>query len=544
VQATATPPQNLPATADVGEGVPASGFAVAGQLALPGAVAQLGLDGAAYSPRVDLSPEGANLSLGPHTDFCTAGDLPPAHHSAAPDAWPTPAQLALALPTGWEDPKKTPQLTVWERLDVVRDLVRGGEWDRDAKCNRVRFEKSSDVEINRSDRGKYSTSGTIKCEQWQTCPHCGPKLCHKVASQLAVLFNHHLAANAEHDVWMLSLTIPHYADVSTETVVDQLYAAGETFMRSKQWRRFVKRWGVIGRVRVLDATHGSANGSHPHFHIAIFVERSNILIEHAYVLRAAATKPGQAFDLAELDTDRERWGFVKPLRACPETVRRAFLDEIMGTLREAWDGAVRDSGARIESPEDFHRKGVELTPSENAASYFTKWGLADEVAASASKSKNHLRLLDAVAFGVRGAAYTWKQWRRAVHQHALVTGLGAIVRKLGRGETIEADAAAWLDEQRRRREKELADAGTPVVLVPALSLKVRSHLYGAAMHLGWPAVFAFVDKTSEDYRLPLFAMAADVPQGVREHQRTRHVQQALDDFLWSHLPFTYSSDSG
>lgn len=520
-------------------------FARAGQLALPGAAAQLGLDGAAYAVDAagelncaeapanpsDRSPERASSSLGPHTEFSQGGDLHPTEGDLG-----RPLQLQLALDLdAWD---RAPQLSLWQRLDVMRDLVRDGDFDRDSKCNRTRFVERSDVGIARSARGSWSTSGTIKCGTWQTCPSCGPRKCREVASKLSVCIDRHLARSSENDVWMLSLTIPHYADERAELAVDQLYAADAEFVRSSEWREFSKRWGVTNRVRVLDATHGGVHGSHPHFHVALFVERSGLPTDHGYLLDGAPSANGWIVDErgaelrdgvrvmpSELHAERERWGVWKPLRGCSKETRQKYLDEIKGSLVPAWERAVRAAGARIERPTDFRRKSVELTPSENAAAYFTKWGLADEVGAGSSKARNHLRLLDAVAAGVKGAAYTWKQWRRAVHQHALVTGLTKIANAL---DVTDEAASEWLDEQRRRREAELEREGKPVQLVPELQLVVRAHLYEAAMRLGWDQVFSFVDQSAL----------------VGRGETADWLQRSLDDFLWSNLAVARGSPDG
>jgi hypothetical protein len=526
----------LPAASDEREDEQLSMFARAGQLALPGAPAQIGLDRVAYAPEQgapidDSATAESSRPLGPHTEFSYAGDHPP---TVAPLGFPV--QLALELDT-W---KEAAQLALWPRLNIVKDLTHMSEWDRDGKCNRTRFKKQSDVIVNRTDLGAWSTKGTIKCGQFQTCPSCGPQKCREVATKLSIAFNRHLSAELFHDVWMLSLTIPHYADETAELVVDRLYAAWETFTHSPEWKRFAQRWGVVGRVRVLDSTHGGAQGSHPHFHVAIFAENAGITPEVAwtlgdpkdthYVVDDRGEKECNGVrvmhaERANLVEDCERWGLYKPLRACSNTVRAKYLDSIKGSLVTAWERAVRASGARTAKLTDFRRKSVELTPSEHAASYFTKWGLADEVGASTSKSRNHLRLLDAVAAGMPGAAYLWKQWRRAVHQHALVTGLGAVVRRFA---ITDDDAAAWLAEQRRCREAELERQGTPLVKVPELKLVIRSHLYGAAMALGWAAVFAFVDSAA-------LAGRDDSPDWL---------QTALDDFLWRHLPLARGSPDG
>lgn len=515
-------------------------FARRGQLALPGAAAQLGLDGAAYAPDpIEASATAeASRSLGPHTEFRTEGDLPP----TVADLGRVQAQLALDL----KEWAQVPQLSLWQRLDVVNDLTRESDWDRDGKCNRTRFEKQSDVGVARSERGAWSTAGTIKCGLWQTCPSCGPRKCREVASKLAVCFHRHMRDREQlgdalfSDVWMLSLTVPHSLAVKPERTVDELYGAWDDFTHSPEWRAFAKRWSVVGRVRVLDVTFGGAHGAHPHFHVALFVDSSGIMPEHAWRLSNAA---GDHFVVDErgdtdcngvrvmhaeqvsLVDDVERWGFWKPLRACPKHVRERYLDEIKGSLVSAWERAVLASGASIERLTEFRRNSVKLTPSENAAAYFTKWGLADEVGAQSSKSRNQMRLLDAVAAGMKGAAYTWKQWRRAVHQHALVTGLGAVVRRYD----VDDDAATeWLDEQRRRREAELEREGTPVVKVPELKLVVRAHLYSAAMALGWAQVFSFVDE-----------------HALRGHGETSDwLQRALDDFLWANLAVSRGPPDG
>lgn len=64
--------------------------------------------------------------------------------------------------------------------------------------------------------------------------------------------------------------------------------------------------------------------------------------------------------------------------------------------------------------------------------------------------------------------------------------------------------------------------------VPELRLVVRSHLYPAAMALGWSKVFAFVDKAAEPGR-------GDEPDWL---------QRALDDFLWKNLPLVRGPPDG
>lgn len=510
-------------------------FGRAGQLALPGAVAQLGLDGVAYAPPLDDSaPAESSPYLATHTEFCQASDLHPTEGNA-----PGPLPGQLAFPGRWETDPTAQQLDLWGRIARTADMLHRPlscapdcechPHDRMAKCQRVRFMKDADIEWSRSEYGAWRARGLIECANKHACPYCGPKACRETASKLAVAFDRHMVEPFS-DVWMLTLKIPHYLDEQPRDVVAHLYDATETFFRSSEWRRWVKRWGVIGRVRVLDVTFGGANGVHPHFHVALFADNAGISPEHAFVLGDPKDEayvvdergdvdcngvPVMKAEFSKLADERERWGPWQPLRACVGDVRKRYLDEIKGSLIPAWERAVRASGARIEKLADFRSNGLHLQPSERAASYFTKWGLSSEIGATSAKSRNVLDLIDAIG-RVPGAAWTYKQWIAATKGRTLVTGLTDVCNRLG---VDDESARAWLDEQRRRREAELAREGTPVVKVPELRIVIRAHLYAAAIRLGWRDVHAFIDERALDGR------------GVEPDW----LQRALDDFLWSHL---------
>lgn len=337
--------------------------------------------------------------------------------------------------------------------------------------------------------------------------------------------------DAWHDVWMLTLAPPHYADEAGELVVERLYRATEILWRKNAWRRFADQHGVVGRVRVLDATHGGANGSHPHFHVALFVQRALMpttwtpsararrgrvrfastdgdLVESLVrALTAPAPVDGTSLTSSLLST-------IQPLRMAARDTRAAYLDELRGDLLDAWEASCREAGIPIEQHAAFRSRSLLLSPSEDAASYFVKWGLADEVGAPTNKQRSHLRLLDLVAAGVDRAGDVYRAWRRAVHGRTWVTGLGDICTRLG---VTDDDATAYLAELRRRRERQLELAGTPALVVPELALVVKSHLFPAALRLGWEQVFALCDQ------LAAAARAAD------------DVQAELDRVLWRHL---------
>lgn len=453
----------------------------AGQLAMAWGAAQLGLDGLAYAPAAPLEPpEGANRSLGPSHDLShgTSGEV--GEGTAAPPSLPLPGQLALDV----DALAAAPQLGLWKRLDVAHALLAGGKYDRDAKCQRTRrVAHGESVYLHRHRSGAYTTHGLVRCGKY-TCPSCGPQRGRATSSKLAVAFQRHLADDLGYaDVWMLTQAIPHTLDEPLVDVIDRLYAASEAFWRTKEWRAFAKRYDVAGRVRVLDATHGGPNGSHPHFHIALFPRLASVTwAELATETDEVVLAPGAPVLARPLP--------VQPLRACDKRTRERKLAEIVGPLRAAWLRCVQAQRA-VADVGSFARWALQLSGGEKASAYFVKWGLADEVGASSAKSRSHLRLLDAVEAGQDRAGDVYRQFREAVDGHAWVTGLADVCNRLA---VTDDDAAAYLAELRRRREVEAEREGTPLVDVRELHLEIRAHLYAGAVALGWESVTRIVDE--------------------------------------------------
>lgn len=531
-------------------------LAPAGQLALPASCAQLGLDGVAYAPASssdsssDRSPEGASPYLGNRTGFCNPAELPT-----------NPSQLALDL-DAWE---KAKQLTMWQRLEVQREVLSFTEWDRYAKCGWVRFKRDIDVGVKRRESGSYSACNVIRCG-YPGCPWCGTTLAQQRASELGACIEKHLDnTDGDTDVWMLTLTVPHSAIDSASVVVEQVYAAQAMLVRSREWREFRAQWGLLTNgARHLDAVMGGADGLHAHFHTALFATRAGLPTSEAWRLgldeKANAREWLIAHDSAErfwattiaaddtddvralpadLATQLRQFGIWRKLKHCTPRVREKYLDQIAAPLVVAWERCCDAVGVRITNREQFRRRALKLTPGEDAAAYYVGWMLADEVTRSVAKDRNPVRLLDAIKAGIKGAAYTYKQFRRAVDGRQWVSGLTDLRRVL---EVSDEDVKKHADERRRKREAQLEREGNPVQRKRELDLVVRSHLF-AGVHnaryrrdgeatdaTGWDAVFAFIDDTEAK-------LTSDTLPSLETLQR------ALDDFLWTQLPVAHDSRS-
>lgn len=504
------------------------------QLVLPGHPGQLGLDGRTYqveAPAPTLSREAANRSLGPlhHVSHAVAGDVRDLPENA--DLPPAPASLAQ-LQLAPELFETAPQLSLWGRLRVSRDLLwNRTDSNRDAKCQHTRFATDGEVVAHRHASGAYTLTGVIACNR-MTCPCCGPRRARSTCALLAVAMKRHHAADAFHDTWMLTLAPPHDGADPQSLTVERLYEARAELRRSAAWRAWSRAHGIVGTVRAFDATHGGAHGLHAHFHEALFVTRASFVTTWAPTspaTRRASQRTDEDFvdamvraltssSDACMQSPSSLVDLVQPLRWQSQLVREAYLAELVAPLVDAWMAACVRAGIVVRDAAAFRRHAIQLSPSEKAQAYFTKWGLSDEVGAPTAKHNSHLRLLDICGAGgadAGAAGELYRAFREAVDGRAWVTGLADICKRYA---VTSDDAGAYLAELRERRRAMLAQAGTPIVEVPPLVVEIWPHLFASASRLGWERVFAFVDEVAA---------------------RGGDVQRELAAWLWRNLESAY-----
>lgn len=482
--------QRANAAAGVG-GAPGAQLALLG---LPGA--QLGLDG-----RLELAtPEARSAEplLGTNAEFWTEAKTEP----PAAKVWGA-AQLVLDL----GDTAAIPQLDLFERQHVQRVVLRTELGDAGFKSNlhkcdwvRVPLRKDGVVIVYRDERGNFHHSGHVRCQQW-CCALCGPKRARSTAATLGAAIMRWFEGRrngaggrrdrpsrlSHRDVWMLTLTMPHKWHDMPGATVEKLYAAHALFIASPVWRAFRKQWGIAQAVRVLDNVHGSRNGTHPHFHIALFVSKAR----------------DRKHDVAEnLDELGELLGWRSHYARRPgEKVsdwrrrRQRRCDEIGTVLWGAWHDALRAAGVEYT----ITGEALKLSPGENAAAYFTGWGLADEVAATTAKARSHLRLLDAAAAGVEGAGRAYVEWVAATHGRQWVTGLEDLRQLL---DITDDDIEQHTREMRDARDAAAAERGEPVQLVKPLEVAIPPALHAAALSLGWPTVHKLCEAADEQGASP------------------------------------------
>lgn len=480
---------------------PRKGFGPSGQRVMPFVAAQRGLDGLDYAPAPQAPP------LGGEADQPSLGPSHGVLHGVS--------QTAL-LPAWSQTASDVQQLEMWDRLREAASILRWTEHDRQSKCLHTRIvPPGAPVVISRGANGRTRVVGVVRCGH-MTCPACGVGRAREAAARLGAVFDAHLAPlprstgtpvpgvdfwdtdrMSQHDVWMLTPTVPHYASSSVEDVVRVLYDAWAAFKRSRAWRRFAKRWDIRATVRVLDVTFSRrSNGPHPHFHVALFPRRARVKSLWFDAERSAsfwrAVEPDATDAEIAAHVDEGSW---VPMRSLDAHSRAECMRELRVGLVPAWERAVLEAGGTIRNLGAFRDVGLELTPGEKSSSYFTAWGFFDEVAGTALKRETHLALLDRAAAGDEHARDMYLLWRRAVEGRAWVTGMADAMASVG---VTDDDVAAWAERREDERVLAETDAGRPPVFVAELRVEIPSYLWFEALAVGLKTISAVVERADNE----------------------------------------------
>lgn len=258
-----------------------------------------------------------------------------------------------------------------QKQDSARNLIGG----RLELCGRVPVptnlngdmihlpDELRNLKILKNDENFYF-GGLMRCGSVWSCPDCASIISGFRRNELIEAFSSALAQGLS--ISMLTLTVPHYAKDNLEDVLNGLQRALRTMKNRKSYKDFVKQVGVVGNIRALEPTYG-VNGWHPHFHIILFTEKN-------------------------ID---------------------AQLDEFKKHLLAHWKSACVSSG--LPCPNEH---GLDLVNGTWAASYVSKWGVAEEM------TKGHLKkckkdghispfgLLELYADGDKNAGKQFQEYAR------------------------------------------------------------------------------------------------------------------------------------
>lgn len=122
----------------------------------------------------------------------------------------------------------------------------------------------------RDGRARYS--GVMRCGLAWECPVCRGVIQSERASEVLQAVTWQRARKGE--AYLLTLTIRHGLGHDLKAMRKGVANAWRKVQAGRAWTEWKDRIGMIGSVRALETTHGSAHGWHPHIHVLILAKRA------------------------------------------------------------------------------------------------------------------------------------------------------------------------------------------------------------------------------------------------------------------------------
>jgi hypothetical protein len=113
-------------------------------------------------------------------------------------------------------------------------------------------------------------AGLVTCGSTWVCPTCAAKIAARRADELATVMRTVLSAGGSAS--LITLTMRHHAGQKLSDCWGALSVAWRAVISGQQWRDDQELGGLLGWVRVVEATHGR-NGWHLHLHVLVCWER-------------------------------------------------------------------------------------------------------------------------------------------------------------------------------------------------------------------------------------------------------------------------------
>jgi hypothetical protein len=320
---------------------------------------------------------------------------------------------------------------------VVRHLLPDS---RTSKCLRYR-QQNKQVEVWKStgyDRAHYQ--GLQTCASVWCCPVCSAKISERRRAELLSMIDAHQGTGGA--VLLVTRTVPHKRADDLGELLAKIAQAERSFTGHRDYKTLMASFGLVGKVRAVEVTHGQANGWHPHVHELVFLSAP--------------------VALADLEED----------------------------LSRIWAAAAVRAG--LDMPSRAH--GVTVQDGSKAAKYASKWGLESELTQWHRKrgkieSRTPFDLLRDVAdHGDPLSGHLFRQYAEAFHgRHQL---------QFSRGLKARFEIVEVSDEELVQRHDEDA------FLLGSLDVEqwrtvcraeARGVLLEVAANGGWDAVLRMVD---------------------------------------------------
>lgn len=113
--------------------------------------------------------------------------------------------------------------------------------------------------------------GIRSCGKAWTCPVCGAKIAVRRNEEVKQILKK--AHKMRKNVFLLTLTAPHYKDDKINSLTHRIQNAYKDFKNARNWRdNIAEKYHLFGTIRALETTLGGINGAHNHFHVILIFD--------------------------------------------------------------------------------------------------------------------------------------------------------------------------------------------------------------------------------------------------------------------------------
>ena len=118
-----------------------------------------------------------------------------------------------------------------------------------------------------ADSGKVVQAGLAQCASVWACPVCSAKIQARRSFEIRAAIE--WAREKGYKVQLLTLTARHDRSDRLVDLMPRMAGAFADMKRGRAYRRAAKAAGVVGMIRAVEMTHGTAHGWHVHYHIIV-----------------------------------------------------------------------------------------------------------------------------------------------------------------------------------------------------------------------------------------------------------------------------------
>lgn len=336
-----------------------------------------------------------------------------------------------------------PRTVRFAQLAFLRERLPGEREFRTKFClSHLQFDKDYLSLLYSDKQSKARFYGAAVCGSVWTCPVCAERITAVRRSELKKLLS-----LTKYRVVMVTFTLEHHEGEALKPMVDSLNRAVRAMKKHRAWRRFSKKWGLVGHVHALEVTRGK-NGWHPHRHEMLVLDPEKL------------PKDGSEAK-ALLETE----------------MRRELYEMYHFELNEAGRDCDEEHGVAVSA----NRKDY--------GDYISKWGVTEELTRSTNKlaSNGGKSVWELLTDAVNGDASAWAdflEYARAFKgkkQLHWSKGLRELL-ELPLKELSDEEAANTLPEPEERTVVQLS----------------RSGLYFLRDNDLYPSVLTFTEKVKGD----------------------------------------------